>query len=89
MMSQINAPIHSYKKPQTYYQVPENDISENPKLENIFYLANETRYINSGLDSERPKFNLSFFIITNIVAKAKFDWKISKGFFPRLFHGFI
>ena len=60
MMSQINAPIHNYKRAQKYFQVP---VSENHKLENIFFLANETRYIDSGLDSERPNeylFNTSF-----------------------------
>ena len=56
-MSQINAPIHSYKRPQTCCQVP---VSEKPKLGNIFYLANETRYINSDLDSERPKFEFEY-----------------------------
>ena len=55
-MSKPNAPIHSYKNPQTHYQFPGKEIFE---ILSNFFLANETRYINSGLDSERPKFNLN------------------------------
>ena len=47
-MSKQNAPIRSYKNPQTYYQFPGNDIFE---ILSNFFLANETRYIDSDLDS--------------------------------------
>ena len=49
MMSQVDAPIHSYendhKNPHPYYQLK---IKTFEKL----YLANKTRYIDSDLDSE-------------------------------------
>ena len=81
MMSQIIAPSHSYKNSQIDYQtgkdcfgIPFGIFSAN------FFLANETRCIDSGHDSERPKCN--FFNHNEYSA-----WKISKGFstaFPRL-----
>ena len=54
MMTQINAPIHSYendhKSPHPYYQLKIKKTSEN------LYLANETRYTDWNLDLE-PKIN--------------------------------
>ena len=59
MMSQINAPIHSYKKdqiiPHPYYQ---NGNETGNEKENNFYLANETRYDDSDDNSERSKKDL-------------------------------
>ena len=55
MMSQVNAPIHSYendhKNPHPYYQL------KIKKFENS-YLANKTRYIDSNLISEQSKKDL-------------------------------
>ena len=66
-MSQINAPIHSYQNSQIYYQRPK---IWQKKFGNFFsnflinfFLANETRYINSDLISEQSKkVFLTFFL---------------------------
>ena len=69
MMPQIDAPIHSYKNPQIYYQFPGNAISEklklDLKLENIFYLANETRCVDSDVNLGSSK--KIFLIKTRII----------------------
>ena len=55
MMSQIkapNVPSHSYKNPKSYYQSWKDSFDTSFKNS---YLANETRGIDSDLDSERSK----------------------------------
>ena len=71
MMTQINAPIHSnendHKNPNIYYEFGENEIGNEifESLKNTkktfgnFYLANETSYINSDLNSSSLSFSIS------------------------------
>ena len=50
IMSKINAPIHSYDTSQIYYQRPKIWQKMCGNFFGNFFLANETRYINSDVN---------------------------------------
>ena len=51
MMSKINAPIHSYKNPQIYYQCPKIWQKKFGNFFCNFFLRNDTRYVDLDLIS--------------------------------------
>ena len=65
MMSKINAPIHSYKTPQIYYQRPKIWQKMFRNFFTNFFLTNETRYINSDFNLGSSSF-FNKLAITNI-----------------------
>ena len=72
MMSQINAPIHSYKNP---YKCMTNTFSKTNYYTyytfNFFLLANETRYIDLDVNLRSSLFNDSDLISEGFVSEPK------------------
>ena len=79
MMSQINAPIHSYKTLQIYYQRPKIWQKMFGNFFGIFFinffLANQTRYIDSDFNLRSP-FNFNFENSKGNSLVWKIVWKI-------------